>query len=388
MTRIAVVGAGIVGAGVAYHLAARGADVVVIDDARPERATAAGAGIIAPVSSRTSDDERSDYMFAAAAHYLELIERFEVGGLTEHSYGATGQLIVALDDAELVQLEAVAERASALIAQKGTVGIGSPEMLTQAEIRRRFPPVTTARGALWLPAVARVDGRNIRELLMTMAAQHGARVVEARAELALTGSGSDNEPGSRVLGVRAGGELVTADAVVVAAGVWAKDVAAETGLDLALYPQRGQIVHLRMPGGSQLPVLNTFRGHYLLSFPGDRVVIGATREDDSGFDAHATAGGVDAVIRNGFSLVPDLSEAEWLEVRVGIRPASRDGAPILGPVPGVDGLWLATGFGATGLTLGPYSAKLLAESVLGGAPAIPAAFAPDRRVINPSMTRR
>ncbi|WP_129663046.1 NAD(P)/FAD-dependent oxidoreductase [Phytoactinopolyspora endophytica] len=372
MTRVVVIGAGIVGASAAYHLAASGADVVIVDDGRPERATSAGAGIIAPVSTREFAEERVRYAFACAAHYLELVERFEENGLDDHSYGATGELIVALDEDEVKRLEIVRERASAFTARLGTVGVGSPELLSQAEIARRFPRVSTALGGVWLPDVARVDGRVMCSLLTTMAVRNGARVVEAPGELVLSGS--------QVRGVHAGGELLECDQVVLAAGVWAKDLAAVAGVDLALYPQRGQIVHLRTPGGSQLPVLITFRGHYLLSFPGDRVVIGATREDDSGFAAHPTAGGIDAVIRQGLSVVPSLSDAEWLEVRVGIRPASLDGEPYLGHAPGVEGLWLATGFGPQGLTLGPYSGKMIAASILGERAEIPGAFAADRTV--------
>jgi len=67
---------------------------------------------------------------------------------------------------------------------------------------------------------------------------------------------------------------------------------------------------------------------------------------------------------------PGLAGAAMLETRVGLRPLSADGLPVVGPVPGVVGAYVATGHGPSGLTLGPYSAALVTELVLGRAPAL------------------
>jgi D-amino-acid dehydrogenase len=72
------------------------------------------------------------------------------------------------------------------------------------------------------------------------------------------------------------------------------------------------------------------------------------------------------VLDEALRLAPGLAPATLLEVRVGLRPLATDGLPILGPVPGCAGLWLATGHGPAGLTLGPFSGKLVAEAALGG----------------------
>jgi D-amino-acid dehydrogenase len=372
VARVIVIGAGIAGASVAYHLAAAGADVVVVDDARTGRATSAGAGIITPVSIRQVDEAKSRIMFASVEHYIELVGRFEERGLTDHSYGITGELIPAFDNDEVRRLSEVMERAQTLTDSYGTAGIGVPAMLTRQELRDRFPLLPGALGAVWLPDVARVDGRIIRNHLMTLAAERGAQLVSAPGELVIDGS--------RVGGVRIPGELIEGDQVVLAAGAWSESLVEITGLDLPVYPQRGQILHLRIPDGSALPVISVFRGIYLLSFPGDRVVIGATREDESGFATYATAGGVDMLIKKALAVVPSLKDGEWLEVRVGIRPASRDGEPFVGPAPGIEGLWLATGFGPQGLTLAPYSGRLIAEAMVGETSQIPEILSAGRLV--------
>lgn len=105
-----------------------------------------------------------------------------------------------------------------------------------------------------------------------------------------------------------------------------------------------------------------FHGHYVVPWP-DRVVAGATREKDAGFEPWSTASGMKTVLDEALRVVPGLETARFEEVRVGLRPASTDGPPILGRVPTVEGAYLATGHGATGLQLGPYSGKLVAEAV-------------------------
>ena len=97
------------------------------------------------------------------------------------------------------------------------------------------------------------------------------------------------------------------------------------------------------------------------------MVVGATRETGSGFQPHTSAAGVHEVLGEALRVAPGLAAAELREIRVGLRPASADGLPVLGGVPGVRGVYLATGHGPTGLQLGPYSGKLVAELMLGRA---------------------
>jgi D-amino-acid dehydrogenase len=67
-------------------------------------------------------------------------------------------------------------------------------------------------------------------------------------------------------------------------------------------------------------------------------------------------------------VAPGLAAAGYLETRVGFRPMSPDARPLLGPVPGVEGLVVATGLGPTGLTMGPYAGEIAARAALGEPP--------------------
>jgi D-amino-acid dehydrogenase len=367
--KIAIIGGGIAGTSVAYELVTRGAEVVLIDSSRTDRATAAGAGIIAPIGAMAREEDMNRFSFAAAAYYLDLVAELERDGV-DTSYRAPGELLLALSDEEVPRLDEVLQRASTLVAELDRRGVGEPAYLDGKEISARYPLFETAIAGVHLPEIGQIDGRRFTRCLHDRAVAYGLSVLEGEAVLL----GDDRG----VRGVAVGGRAVEADAVVLAAGAWSPQLTALVGVTLPVYPQRGQIMHLRLPGATGLPSANSFRDHYLLAFDHDRLVIGATREDDSGYSAAMTTRGLTQVVRQGMEFIPKVEQAEIIDIRVGIRPATRDGNPLLGPVPSVERLWVASGYGPQGLTLGPYAGAVLARRVLGEDVAIPSALSPSR----------
>ena len=105
--------------------------------------------------------------------------------------------------------------------------------------------------------------------------------------------------------------------------------------------------------------------YYLLAFEDSRVVVGATRETNSGFDYRLTAAGVAEVLNAGLAVAPGLASWTVHEIRIGFRPLAHDNRPKLGRVPGVDNLLVGNGLGPSGLSMGPYSGALLAQAMLG-----------------------
>ena len=211
--------------------------------------------------------------------------------------------------------------------------------------------------------------------LVRAAAGRGATVTAGRAELVSRSGGA--------AGIRLGGQVIEGDAVVVAAGAWTRAFLEPAGITVPVDPQRGQIAHISLAPAdtSRWPVvLPSASRHYMLAFEDSRVVAGATRETGSGFDYRVTPGGLAEVLREALSVAPGLAAGTYLETRVGFRPASPDQRPLLGPVPGVDGLVVATGLGATGLTMGPYAGAIAARAALGEPPGADLApFSPVRQ---------
>jgi len=351
--KVIVVGAGILGASTAYHLVREGCEVILVDRADEGRATAAGAGIVCPWGSPGEDAPSYGLLAGGARYYPEVAAMLAEHGERDLGYAPVGGLYIPADP---VELDAVERRVRSRAAQWP---VGRAERLTPTEARALFPPLRPDQPALFVSGGARVDGRRVAAALLRAAVKQRVQFVSGSAELVLRGS--------RAAGVRVAGELIEADAVVVAAGAWAPKLLEPTGISLPVAPQRGQIIHLRLPGTdtSRWPVLMPLNSYYLLAFEDSRVVVGASRETGSGFDYRQTAAGVAEVLNAGLAVAPGLASWALHEIRIGFRPLAFDGRPKLGPVPGFENLLVANGLGPSGLTMGPYCGSLLAQAVLG-----------------------
>ncbi len=352
--RIVIIGAGVLGASAAFHLAATGATVTVVDAALDGRATAAGAGIICPWVSGVKDAVFYRLYAAGGEYYPELIAALAAAGETDLGYRRAGAMLVSDDAEELAWLERLARQCS--VPAMGAVGRMSP-----AEARALFPPLRPGFGGVHVAGGARVDGRRLAAALLRAAAWHGASILQAHAAPVV-------EAG-RVVGVDADGERLAADRVIVTAGAWVNAVLRPLGLGMAIEPQRGQIVHLRLEGVEtrDWPVILPPGSHYIVPFDGGRIVAGATRETGSGFDYRVTAAGQAEVLSEALRIAPGLDVATMLETRVGFRPVGAAVRPLLGWMEGVAGLAVGNGLGAAGLTIGPFAGRLLADLVTGQA---------------------
>jgi D-amino-acid dehydrogenase len=358
-----VVGGGLLGTALAYHLVRAGARTLLIDRADPGRATDAGAGILSPETNSRDPEAWFRLACEAVDYYPTLIDRLREDQDGDTGYARCGKLVVAVSDDEIEPFE----RARRIIFERRQRrGLPAPEDLHEvspAEARELFPALARPHGAIYSRIAARVDGRLLNRALLTAATRRGLEVRTGTVErLALEGGA--------VRGVVSGGAPLAAGAVAIAGGAWSDAFAKQLGVSIAVEPQRGQIIHLGLRGTdtSRWPMVSAFHHHYLVAWPDSRVVAGATRETGSGFAPHTTAAGVREVLGEAIRVAPGLAPAEVREIRVGLRPFTHDGIPVLGSVPGVRGVFLATGHGPTGLTLGAYSAMVVARQMLGETP--------------------
>ena len=371
--KVVVVGSGIAGASTAFHLSQFGAEVHVVDGAAPGRATLAGAGIICPWLSHTHDPRYERLAFAAVRYYPKLATTLADLGQAGSEYDLVGGLVVS---ESIEQLDPVVRRLQGHLKQ-GVKEVGEINVLEAGGPKELFPYLEPSLAGVHLTGAARVSGESFRQALLNAARKGGAREHSGTAVLQCSGKA--------VIGVRVAQEVVEADAVVVAAGAWSAELCKPLDLHFSIEPQRGQIVHLRVPetNTEELPVIiPVVSDYYMLGFRDSKIVVGATRETGVGFDFRPTAGGVSQVLLEGLRLAPGLKTATLEEVRVGFRPMSKDGLPFLGQASGVTALFLATGLGRYGLTLGPYVGLLTAEMVLGKAPSFDSSpFRPDRLIV-------
>jgi D-amino-acid dehydrogenase len=372
MNDVIVIGGGIVGASAAYRLACQGAKVTLIDRQDQGYATGAGAGIISPGSSIKPPAAFFPLAYASGSYYHELIAQLQADGEQETGYETCCGLMIATNEEEAGRLPLVQklyeERRAA-----GVVNLGEISLLDGRGAREVFPALGEVHGAIYTTAGGRVEARVLRATLVRAALKRGATMLNGSAELVVAGD--------RVTGVKVDGQTLTADHIIIAGGAWSNALGNVLGVNLPVYPQRGQIAHIEMKGqgAGRWPFLLGFHSHYMVTFGPDRVVAGATREDDAGYDYRMTAGGVHEVLHEALRIAPGLASGTLLEVRIGLRPYSPDHLPILGKAPGVQNVSLCTGHGASGLLLGPYSGAAVADQVLGKPVSVDLApFAPER----------
>lgn len=362
---VIVVGGGIVGASAAYHALRTGAKTLLIDRQDAGRATDAGAGILAPEMNRRDPDAWFDFAVEAVGYYPDLVAALADENAGETSYARCGMLLVAATPDEQPLFE---EAQRAILARQKARQSPSPDDLhpvTPQEARQLFPALGDVLGALYYRHAARVDGRLLARALRRAAQKRGVHLLAGSVDRLAVDA-------ARVTGVMVGSDTISAATTIIAGGAWSSAFGDQLGVRIPVEPQRGQIAHLQLAGVQTdgWPIVGAFRGHYLVPWPGGRVAAGATRETGSGFQAATSAAGIHEVLGEALRVAPGLAPADLLEMRVGLRPLTADGLPVLGRAPGWEGVLIATGHGPTGLQLGPYSGKIMAEMAQGQTPAV------------------
>lgn len=348
-----IIGSGIVGACAAYYLSQKKEhEVILIDKEQQGKATRAGAGIICPWISRVDDPEWFAISSRGAQYYPELIASLEEIGETNTGYAYTGALATSDDLEKLYALKQITEEK-----KKAFPVIGDVKILEAPMAKQYFPPIDETLHALYISGSARLDGRLLGEALVSGFKKNGGKVIDEKVRLT-------KKDGS--VQVQTSDGNISADQLIVAAGAWSKELLQDVDIPLNISPQRGQIAHVTVEEDtSKWPViLPQDSSHYIVAFDDNRIAFGATREEGSGFDYRLTAGGVQEVLREGLKVVPGLKNSTLKETRIGFRPMGPDIKPLLGKVPDADNLIVATGLGASGLTMGPYVGSLAAKVAL------------------------
>ncbi|MBN9443512.1 FAD-dependent oxidoreductase [Bosea sp. (in: a-proteobacteria)] len=369
---VAVIGAGIVGASAAHFLAAAGARVTLLDASGPAAgATGASDGAVSVASKRPGP------MMDLARHARAFYARCEREGLFRGLFHRRSTFLVARTAVE-----------ADLVAQHGADLARAGERVFEvdrATLLERIPGLgASVCAALEIPDDGHALGYEITERLLRGTSVDIRR--SAPASEIVTQAG-------RVAGVAVRDDLLAADAVLVAAGIGSAPL---LGLGDILIPRKGQMV-VTDRAGSAGPAID---GHlmaasYLAAKRGivrdnghiglvidplmtGQFLIGGSREDHRS-DHTTDASTIAAILREALDLYPPLAQRRVLRSFAGVRTASRDGLPIVGPHPRHDGLVVATGFEGDGICLGPLMGASAARLLLGQSPDVDlSALAPER----------
>ncbi|CAI9403049.1 glycine oxidase ThiO [Nocardioides sp. T2.26MG-1] len=363
---VAVAGGGLIGLGIAWRCAQRGLSVTVVDVAPGSGASYAAAGMLAPVAEAGYGEERLlELCRASLASFPAFVAELERETGLEVGLRTAGTCVVGFDADDMAALDL-------LHAFQRELGLSS-ERITAREVRRREPALTPRlRGALHVGGDHSVDARALHAALLAAAMSAGVRVVRAEATALEVRDG-------RAAGLElAGGDVVTAGTVVLALG--ARSAGLPGVPPLPVRPVKGQVLRLRDASGlleGTVRALVRGRHVYLVPCAGDRLIVGATVEEQ-GFGDTVTAGGVHDLLRDAIEVVPGVAELELVEALARPRPGTPDNAPILGTSP-LPGLVLACGHHRNGVLLTPVTADAITELVVTGAlPEVARPFTLDR----------
>jgi len=357
-----------VGLATAWRAAQRGLRVTVLDraDAPGAGTSSVAAGMLAPISETIATELPLMRLgLASVAVYPEFVDELREASQTDPGYLRCGTLLAARDGDE-------AEALIRELALRESLGL-AVHRLRASEARALEPALAPAlRLALEIPDDHAIDPRKL-----TAALAH-----------ALTATGGELRLGAPVRGVTVAHERVTgisladgtevpAGEVVVAAGPWSSALdGLPDGARIPVHPIKGQILRLHDPAGPGLLTrVLRMTGGYLVPRGDGRYVLGATMEE-RGFDTTVTAGGAFELLRNAFELLPSVTELVIDELSAGLRPATPDNAPAIGPG-ALGGLHWAVGHYRHGILLTPITAELVVQGLLG-VRAVPDEFAPTR----------
>ncbi len=351
--RVAIIGAGVVGLGIAWRLAGR-AEVSVFDRGKAGMgASHAAAGMLAACCEAEPGEE------ALLALGRDSQERWPA--FADELLRASGIDVELRREGTLVLALTGDDQAEIAHRLKFQQTLDLPlEWLSAAETRAREPHLAgKIAGALFSPQDHQVDNRKVVAALRIVAETAGVKIHEHRPvkEIAVQGGRTNGI-------VLEDGTNVAADVVVLAAGAWSRGIAGlAPDRRPPVRPVKGQMLALRMDPAA--PLLNHVLwapGAYLVPRRDGRLIVGATTEE-KGFDDTITAGGMLTLLEAAWRAIPAIEELPIDEIWAGHRPGSRDDAPILGRAP-LENLFYATGHHRNGILLAPVTADAMARLIL------------------------
>ena len=357
---MAIVGGGIIGLSIGWYLALQGIDTAVFERREAGcEATWASAGMLAPNLEAEPGEERLlPLLLESNRIWPKFAERLEEMSGARVNYRTEGTMAIALnrDDVEALRFQYDFQKKLNLDV-KWLDGEEALEM--EPNLNRNV------LAALYSGSDRQVDNRLVVGALKEALHKAGGLLKEHTEVKRIIIENNE------VKGILTDGEKKPADYVVVAAGAWSRNL---DGLpDYAkppVRPVKGQMFSVKTPKNNPLLThviwgpARTWGMVYFVPRLDGRLLIGATVEE-MGFDKSVTAGGLMNLLRGAWEVLPPIYDMPIDEVWAGLRPGSRDDAPILGPT-SVEGLVMATGHFRNGILLAPITAEAITKYILEG----------------------
>ena len=361
MKKVAIVGAGIVGATAAYYLSKEADIEVTVFDNGNGQATKAAAGIISPWFSKRRNKAWYKMARLGADFYVDLLTDLEKSGQKIDFYQRSGVFLLKKDDSKLDELYDLA-----LQRREESPLIGELAILDQRSASELFPGLKGFERLLYASGGARVDGQLLVSRLL-----EASQVKVVKKEVSLTPLSSGYQIDDQIF-----------DQVILSTGAWLGNILEPLGYEVDVRPQKGQLRDYQVPQDmGAFPVVMPEGEWDLIPFSGGKLSLGATHENDMGFDLTVDKNLLRQMAEVASPFYPSLKDAVLSGERVGIRAYTSDFSPFFGQVPDLSNVYAASGLGSAGLTTGPIIGYHLAQMLQGRRGVLDPADYPTERYI-------
>ena len=339
--KICVVGGGIIGLSIAFELAQKKLDVVVVDAGfRPGAASPVAGGMLEPLIGDLSVLEMG---LQSLALYPDFIRRIEDVSPLETGFQQSGLLYFeqALSDYDYCL--------PLLIRYDFKL-----EALNEQDIKKFEPDLRQdIQSAVYSPQTAQIEPKKTIFALYDACAKLGVDyIAEAVTKLTIKFG--------KVAAVQTAANEIKADFFVIAAGAWSTSLLQSLGINLpAIKPVKGQIITLRSDIKPN-HVIHDLQTVYIIPRLDDRITVGATVEHEAGFDLNNNPAAIDNLKQQAVDIMPALKDAPIINAGVGFRPFTGSDQPLVDHSNQYDNLLLATGHHRSGILLAPWTAKKIA----------------------------
>lgn len=358
--KIAIIGGGVVGATAAFYLSQDSQFDVTLFDEGVGQGTSAAAGIISPWLSKRRNKAWYEMVKLGAAFYPDFLSEVLAGeAIPKAVYQQVGTLLFTKKDKTLEELLAIGQKR-----REDAPEIGELTILDADAIRGLVPIYTSDKRGLLASGGARVDGKELVDLLVKTAGANGVAFISEKATLH---AAADNQ-----WSVQSASASETFDAVVLATAAWLPEILKNFNLAVDIRPQKGQLVELQTDWQTNgWPVIMPAGEKDIIPFLDGKILIGATHEDDAGYDLNLEDHTLREMLENAQQQFSTFFDPDTMVTgRVGTRAYTSDFSPFFGEVPSMKNVFTASGLGSTGLTAGPIVGYALTQMVRGEVPVL------------------
>ncbi|HEM3702218.1 TPA: FAD-binding oxidoreductase [Streptococcus suis] len=346
--QVIIIGGGIVGSTAAFYLSQDPSIDLTLIDHGVGTATRAAAGIICPWMAQKKNKDWYRLTSEGAVFYRKLVSDLETAGASDIPFKQTGTIGLKSKPELLDKIQKIAEDR-----RVDTPTIGQITTMQGAEITDYLPPLKPDFYGIHLEGGGRIDGGRLIDILQEEVLKNGGARLQGQAKML------DEYT------VELDGQKLSADHIILAVGAWLPHILEPLGYQVDVRPQKGQLLELDTEyDTSTWPVCMPYGQIDILPFEDGKIIVGATHEDNMGYDLTLDPEKIQAMQEKAAEFIPDLANYPVVRTRIGTRAYTSNYAPFYGTIKDMDKVWVASGLGSSGLTNGPFIGWQIAQEIL------------------------